>query len=479
MGFWSNSIAGSSGNELIVELIRHQYLSTYNSVSSGGYSCFDSSGNIYLSTTEKYWATPYQNQGVIAKFDKNGVVQWERVLYVTDGSTPSTNILGKIICDSSGMIYQVGTTYLPNQGAANYTYMYVAGYNNTGVMIWSYAVGGTFKTGNLGNPSNSGENISFDNNQNICVVGNTTSDIWVENAPVGNNPTRGSFVILSKRNSSGTKLWGRQFGIPNSAQNYGPYGYGIASDSSGNFYITGRHSDSTSNYAILIKYDSAGNLIWQKGISISGTSGFRGNNITTDINGNIYVIGDTLSTNQSEIWIGKFDNNGNSIWHKSFGGTNSDTGKAICCDSSGNIYITGYSDATTGSVIAQLDTNGNLIWQRLIQSYGLDISVDDVNGCIYQAGIEMKTEGGNQSAYSARLSISSPLYGSYGPYNNWGYNSSTLTLNTITPDVFNTTYSSFDAIIADRAGTGSLLTINPNQYGMVSSGLDTRTIQLK
>jgi len=54
--------------------------------------------------------------------------------------------------------------------------------------------------------------------------------------------------------------------------------------------------------------------------------------------------GRTLTPNgvSSNIFLAKFDSNGNHLWSKSFGGSYNDYGYSVSVDSSGNIYGTGY-----------------------------------------------------------------------------------------------------------------------------------------
>ena len=54
--------------------------------------------------------------------------------------------------------------------------------------------------------------------------------------------------------------------------------------------------------------------------------------------------GRTLTPNAgySDIFLAKFDSNGNHKWSKRFGGSIDDYGYSVSVDSSGNIYGTGY-----------------------------------------------------------------------------------------------------------------------------------------
>jgi hypothetical protein len=165
--------------------------------------------------------------------------------------------------------------------------------------------------------------------------------------------------------------------------------------------------------AFLVKYNLNGNAIWAR--SFSGDC--LGEVITTDINGNCYVSGSFLSNNMTigniilynswwgsrEIFIAKYDENGNLVWAKSAGGSSTEVVRSVTVDAAGNSYITGYfqsgSSMTFGTItitnnstnifIAKYDSNGNTIWAKSLGGndldYGVGISVDTI-GNLYISG---------------------------------------------------------------------------------------------
>jgi len=184
---------------------------------------------------------------------------------------------------------------------------------------------------------------------------------------------------------------------------------GFAVDASGNSYVTGFFSSSTLTvgsstltnagvYAVLvIKYDPGGNVIWARGAG--GISQDEGLGIASDASGNTYVtgffqsstisFGSTTLTNagSSDIFIVKYDPSGNVVWAKSAGGTNADYGSGIGVDASGNVYVTGYfysSTITFGSTtltsagsydmfIVKYDANGNVVWAKRAGGSNIDM----------------------------------------------------------------------------------------------------------
>ena len=211
------------------------------------------------------------------------------------------------------------------------------------------------------------------------------------------------------------------------------YGQSIARDPSGNIYITGYFygnvdfnpgpafnylTSTTGSYDIFIlKTDSSGNFIWAK--KIGGIGEDRGNAITCDNTGNVYITGafegivdfnpgadSFLLGPSSEIYIAKLSGAGNFIWAKDIGTTTLSYGQGIVTDESCNVYSTGLfagtgdfdpgapiynlsSPGLKGGYISKLDSAGNFIFAKGFigtdDIEGRDITLD-ASGNIYTTG---------------------------------------------------------------------------------------------
>ncbi len=97
---------------------------------------------------------------------------------------------------------------------------------------------------------------------------------------------------------------------------------------------------------------------WKYAKSIEGF-GFNGE-ITTDKDGFIYV---AAPTDNNQISVGKFTNDGNLVWQKGYQRIDRTGIFTIITDDFGSIYISG-GDKTNGNFILKLNSTGDLVWEK-------------------------------------------------------------------------------------------------------------------
>ena len=291
---------------------------------------------------------------------------------VTFGGT-GTDFAAGLDVDSSGNAYIVGTR--GNVGGSEGEEWFIAKYNSGGVIQWQRTLGGSNNDEAFG--------VAVDSSGNVYVCGRDSS-------------SSGTYTwnTLVKYNSSGSLQWQKRLG-----NSWVDYGYALAIDSSGNVYSVGRQTNTTTGRfeAWVQKYDSDGNLDWQRKIAgSSGVSGFWG--VAFDSNDNLYACGSTNSSGAggSDIFLVKYNSSGGIQWQRTLGGSGTDTGADVAVDSSDNVYITGYTRSSlpsgTGSAaffVAKYDTDGNDDWKRIIGSSAFDQShgvSTDSSGNVYITG---------------------------------------------------------------------------------------------
>jgi hypothetical protein len=143
----------------------------------------------------------------------------------------------------------------------------------------------------------------------------------------------------------------------------------------------------------LVKYDANGSVLWAKGSVGSGSD--AAHSISADGNGNAYVTGSyasspiafgtsTLTAGNGNLFLTKYDANGNTLWAKSSGGAQN-TGYSVSSNSTG-AFVTGskgqpmmilgsYTLSASGSepsFVAKFDANGNVTFAAGLNSGGDD-----------------------------------------------------------------------------------------------------------
>jgi uncharacterized repeat protein (TIGR01451 family) len=326
----------------------------------------DQSGNVYITGT--FNGAPstiigddtLTNTGLsdifIAKYDENGNELWAKS--VIGGSYDRSC---DIAIDISGNAYitgyfqsynfNIGGVALSHSNNDNY---FIAKFDTNGNVIWAQSAGG--------NSLAKGFSIATDQSSNVLVTGYFMCySIIFGNDTLNNFDLTHEDIFVVKYDSSGNVLWAGSNGGDNR-----DFVSGVALDQAGNVYLTGLFASSSiivgndtitdnggNNWDIyIIKYDAAGNPLWAK--SAGGTEEDDGVGISTDLMGNAYITGYfysssisfgdyTLANNgQDDIFIAKYDSDGNVIWAKNIGGEWSDIVCSIAVHNSRSIYITGY-----------------------------------------------------------------------------------------------------------------------------------------
>jgi hypothetical protein len=264
-----------------------------------------------------------------------------------------------------------------------------------------------------------GWGISVDANGNSYVTGEfgtTTTFDTIQLISSGSND-----VFVAKYDSGGNCLWAKQAGgIINDI------GYSISVDANGNSYVTGCftgeavfatiHLSGFGGYDIFIaKYDPNGNCLWAKQAGSSKND--YGYYISVDGNGNSFVTGDFAGTatfgtfqlvsyGQLDAFIAKYDNNGNCLWAKQAGGVHDDFGEGIRVDANGNSYVTGWFTGPAAFGAIQLSGFGNH-WDIFVAKY------DSGGNCLWtkQAG---GPSGGGGTNISIDANGSSYVTGEFG-----------------------------------------------------------------
>lgn len=375
----------------------------------------------YFQGTVQFQSTTLTSAGgsrdiFVAKYSRNGLLVW-----VKQASGPMDEEGDGIAIDSGGNVYVTGTFEgTVNFGLASLTSsgnsdMFIAKYTATGVPQFINKGGGLGQDGGNGIAVNPTTGYSY-------VTGSFTHTAMFSN----NN----SFVLTSAGSADIFIVCHDQFGIIQWVQKAGganpDVGVSISVDGQSNTYVTGQFRSQftwgtttvipAADDAFVAKYNHVGVVQWVR--TMKGPGFDAGLGISVDAAGGPYVAGtytDNITfsnsttslnsgpSNGAEIFVARYDTNGQLLWARLAGGPLNDRASGICVRGKSDVYVTGMfggtatfigqppltSSGVTDIFVARYTPNGVLQWvQRAGGSqfdYGRGIGVDS-KGFAYVTG---------------------------------------------------------------------------------------------
>lgn len=240
-------------------------------------------------------------------------------------------------------------------------------------------------------------------------------------------------VFLAKFDPSGNHLWSKRFSDVNENNVIR-----VAVDGADNVLLTGYFEGATDfgggplisaglADVFLVKFDPSGNHLWSKRFGDESDQGAYG--IAVDSGGNVLLTGILegqadfgggllTSAGLLDVFLVKFDPDGNHLWSKSFGDAGEQAGNALAVDSANNVLVTGYLEDQTDFgggpllgkgakdvFLVKLDPSGNHLWSKSFgdasTQNGTGIGVDGADNVLLVGVINGKTDFGGGPIASA------------------------------------------------------------------------------
>jgi len=399
----------------------------------------DASGNLYaagyFSGTADFSGTALVSQGggdiFVAKYNSAGTLQW-----VAQAGGMGDDRATGLALDSTGNRvlvtgYFVGSA---NFGVTNLTSagnldIFLAQLDRFGNWVWASQAGGSARDAALG--------VAMDDSGSAYITGYCQGTARFDGYNLSGGSTNEVFV--ARYNTSGRVSWAVRAGGTGSDT-----GRAIACDRKGHVYVAGSFYGSATFGSIglnsagdlgifLAQYNAAnGSVLWARQAGSSGSSDDEALALCADREGSALVSGyfqnqtlfasntvSTVTSNAPDLFLAKYDVDGNVLWLQQAGGILNDYGNSLATDGCGNAYLAGafsgtarFGESTVTSLggsdffVALYDAAGKLVKLR----HGGSVSGDSAQA-IAADGKGGAVVGGY---YGAETAIGGEALASYG-----------------------------------------------------------------
>ena len=324
-------------------------------------------GNVMLAGAKSGSAT--FRDFFLRQTDATGADRWTRQNYHT-----SYDLIHDINIDTSGNSYAVGSTtgsLYGNISLGKHDCL-IMKHSPDGVRLWAKQLGTS--------SSDTCYSLSLDTNRNIFILGHTQSGPESE----------ASICLLIKLDPSGNELWRR-----NVAASLNNYCYAVGTDSQGAVWMGGETFGNLPGFTnqgikdlFIVKFDALGNQLFSHQWGSTQIDYLRALRVNSQdeviIGGYVHDSVDGLAysgprlnsmgnpENASDLYLAKFDSNGNLVWSIMEGTIDHEGVNLIEVDPTGNILVAAsrpgalpYEDDFD---IIKYDTNGTKIWTRAVST---------------------------------------------------------------------------------------------------------------
>jgi uncharacterized delta-60 repeat protein len=318
-----------------------------------------------------------------------GSVQSQTLLTETTWGGVGSDVADGVASAADGSSYVVGVTdsFTTDPFGIPSPKIFVVKFAPDGSLTWQRIWNGTIIRG-LGRPD-----VAVSADGSVYVTGVTAEN--------------GGDAVLLKFETNGNLLWERAWGGPESDQ-----GFAVATAPDGAIYIAGTATSFGPSSAglFVVKFDSAGNLVWQR---IS--DGAAGNAVAVAPDGSVYAAGTTPRNDLGnfDMVVLKITAAGDLAWQRTYSaGEVVDPRGRMAAGPDGSIVIAGAIQAARqqfvdiAALIVKLTSDGALVFDKQFAGRvsetgdGVAVAADNT---IYVAGTTTSFGAGDQDAFVIHL----------------------------------------------------------------------------
>jgi hypothetical protein len=325
----------------------------------------DAQGNVYVGG---HSIVDAQQHAVVTilKYDNNGNFLWEY-------HSPDVNYnMEDMEVDSSGNVYYAGERWIPVSSEWNYLTVKL---DSSGNLIWAVQYDGN----GIGSGLDYGWALALDDSCNVYVTGQSQGTF------------NGYDLVTVKYDSSGQQKWVARYVNPDNASlssNYFNEAFEVLTDQNRNVYVSGYFFNGTSHELTLLKYDAAGNFLWERDMDTKAQwTTVQKNYMKLDASDDIYLLGNIQdSLTGCDLLLLKYDATGTLLWSQTWNspGNDSDyvcgtyyTDEGLAIDNNGNAFVSGTISNPSISfqediVTLKYSPAGNLLWTDIFNGPGND-----------------------------------------------------------------------------------------------------------